>query len=292
MLKFLIWISFFIVVVCPNSYGQGCSDAGICTLPSFRPQKESVLDENIHELKAGIAYGNGEYTVAAIDPFIGYNLTIKRYRLETRLTYGIRTGNNMSINDFGDAFIINSFQFTDKFSFAAGVKFPIEFNKKINEHAHLPMAYQPSLGTIDVIAGMTFRISKMQIAFGIQQPVKTLHENFFILNTFQNESHFDRKADILLRLSQPIILSDRFTLLPGLLGIYHVAEDEYLPSRNRETIEGSAGLTINGSFFLDWRVKENGILSANLGFPLLVRNSRPDGLTRSFVIGVDYTFSF
>src|SRR5688572_15874575 len=125
-MKHFILITIFLVIVVSNLSSQGCSDAGICTLPSFRPQKEGVLKKNKHELKAGIAFGIGEEAIAAIDPYLGYHLSIKKYRLETRLTYGIRTGNGFSVSDFGDAFIINSFQVSDKVSLSAGIKFPIE----------------------------------------------------------------------------------------------------------------------------------------------------------------------
>ena len=301
MIKNFFSILIFLVFVASDAPAQGCSDAGICTLPSFRPQREIIVKENKHELKAGIALGIGEQSVAAIDPFIGYNLNIKKYRLETRLSYGIRTGNGISVNGPGDVFVINSFDVTRKVSLSAGVKFPIEFNKKITAHAHLPMAYQPSLGTIDIVAGMSYRMSNLQIALGIQQPVGKLNENLFSSTSFPinsrlSEFHatrsFDRKGDVLLRVSRPISVNDRFTFSPGFLGIYHINEDRFMSvTDSYEEIEGSAGMTINASVFLDFKLKENGMLSANLGFPLLVRQTRPDGLTRSFVIGFDYTFS-
>jgi hypothetical protein len=294
-------IVILLVLAISDMHSQGCSDAGICTLPAFRPQKENILNQTKHEFKAGVAFGIGEQAVNSIDPYLAYNLNIKKYRLETRFTYGIRTGNGFSVSDFGDAFIINSFQVSDKVSLSAGVKFPIEVNKQMDPNALLPMAYQSSLGTLDIIAGISLRLSKLQFALAMQQPVKTLNENSFspnawpidsYLNQFPSTNSLDRKADVLLRFSRPIAVNDRFTFSPGILGIYHVDEDEYKSSMDAYVdIEGSAGLTINAAIFLDLKVKENGLLSANLGFPLLVRQMRPDGLTRSFVIGLDYTFS-
>jgi hypothetical protein len=59
-----------------------------------------------------------------------------------------------------------------------------------------------------------------------------------------------------------------------------------------QEIEGSDGLTLNATCHFLLSVGEKSKLSFNIGFPLIVREARPDGLTRSFVAGVEYGVMF
>ena len=57
-------------------------------------------------------------------------------------------------------------------------------------------------------------------------------------------------------------------------------------------IEGSSGLTLNATVQAEIKSGQHNKLNLSLGFPLLVRKVRPDGLTRSFVMGVEYLIGF
>ncbi|MEW6654566.1 MAG: hypothetical protein AB1394_14030, partial [Bacteroidota bacterium] len=57
-------LNFFLMVtalyvLCTNiSYGQGCSDAGFCTISSFKPNSTDSTEVLNNQLKIGAFYGN------------------------------------------------------------------------------------------------------------------------------------------------------------------------------------------------------------------------------------------
>jgi hypothetical protein len=59
-----------------------------------------------------------------------------------------------------------------------------------------------------------------------------------------------------------------------------------------EPIIGSEGLTLNLNFYFDITVGDNDNLQFNMGTPLVVRDARPDGLTRHFVVNLEYQLNF
>ena len=83
------------------------------------------------------------------------------------------------------------------------------------------------------------------------------------------------------------------TITPGLLPIFHLGEDEYTDVDGVvQSIAGSDGLTLNGTVFLDYQLGSGNALEFSIGFPFIVREARPDGLTRSFVLGIGYAKGF
>jgi hypothetical protein len=83
--------------------------------------------------------------------------------------------------------------------------------------------------------------------------------------------------------------------VPSILPIYHLSNDKYSEfTGNTEVIreiEGSDGLTLNLN--LQSKLKlDNSFITLNIGFPVLVRKVRPDGLTRALVLGLNYGYNF
>ena len=87
--------------------------------------------------------------------------------------------------------------------------------------------------------------------------------------------------------------NDKMTFTPGILPIYHLGEDEYTDiDEVTYAIEGSDGLTLNLTFHSEISIGSDDAVELQVGFPLVVRDARPDGLTRSFVFGLGYTSRF
>ena len=91
----------------------------------------------------------------------------------------------------------------------------------------------------------------------------------------------------------------RLSLQPGLLAIYHVANDTRLndavrgPNEpERITLTGSQGLTLNVTMDLRFKLADRWALEASFGAPVIAREVRPDGLTRENVtsLGLHYRF--
>jgi hypothetical protein len=82
-------------------------------------------------------------------------------------------------------------------------------------------------------------------------------------------------------------------LTPSILPIYHLGNDTYKDELDFEKeIIGSKGLTLNGTMFLDYEINKRNVLQFNLGIPFVVREKRPDGLTRSFIANFEYRIKF
>ena len=112
-------------------------------------------------------------------------------------------------------------------------------------------------------------------------------DNFFI------SSYLERKGDILLRIDKTFKLKNAIISI-GLLPIYHLGNDKARIHKTKTVeIENSQGLTLNLNAGCYFRLNAKLELSALAATPLIVRESRPDGLTRSlvFVPGLRYFFN-
>jgi len=88
---------------------------------------------------------------------------------------------------------------------------------------------------------------------------------------------------------------NKWTFIPGLLGIYHLGEDSYIDgsiSNKPILLKGSSGLTLNGTLSVFYKVNQKISLGIVSGTPFVVRDIRPDGLTRKFVVSPELTINF
>jgi hypothetical protein len=282
---------------------QGCSDAGFCTLSTLKPTVHDSTTASLANLvKAGVSLGKADNTISIIGSYWEYQRNFsERFSLNVRMTGLVQQGNGITSYGLSDIFVNSSFSFKSKASVVVGVKIPLsDGNKKMNGIS-LPMDYQSSLGTIDFITGINFFLHKVQMSLAWQQPVTQNSNTFFATNypadselsRFQSTNKFIRKADVLMRISYPLRLSQKWVLTTGALPLYHIDNDEYTTEQGAtEEISGSKGLTLNVTAFLDYRLSANSTLQLNAGVPLLVREVRPDGLTRSIIATLEYSFRF
>ena len=75
--------------------------------------------------------------------------------------------------------------------------------------------------------------------------------------------------------------------------IYHLTNDKYTDQLKVErAITGSQGLTLNGNIYIDYELNNKSAIQFNVGMPFVVRDKRPDGLTRSFIANLEYSVLF
>ncbi len=80
---------------------------------------------------------------------------------------------------------------------------------------------------------------------------------------------------------------------PNVLFLYHLGEDRYENTLgNRQNIDGSDGLTINGNLISAYQINKTDSIELSLVTPFVVRTIRPDGLTRSFTAALIYKVAF
>jgi hypothetical protein len=291
---FTLWTSF--------TYGQGCSDAGFCTINSFKPNTTDSSRVADNQLKTGAFFGLADNSISVYGNYLEYYRQISgKLGLDVKLTSLGQQGNGISTFGLSDIFVNANYKLSERFKLTVGTKIPLsQANKKVNNLA-LPMDYQASLGTTDLVFGLGFEIKKMQLVAAVQQPL-TQNNNAFLsadypvnseLSKFQSTQQFGRSGDILLRVSYPLNISHKLTLTPSILPIYHLTNDKFTDEFNEiKEIQGSQGLTLNGNAYLDYELNSKSIIQLNVGVPFIVRDSRPDGLTRSFIANLEYRVKF
>jgi hypothetical protein len=300
--KFILLAITLFYLVTNYSYGQGCSDAGFCTINSFKPNSTDSTEVFNNQFKVGAFYGNADNSISVYGNYLEYNRQLsEKFGLDVKLTTLAQNGNGISAFGLSDIFVNANFKASEKVKFTLGAKIPLSNASKTYDKLPLPMDYQASLGTFDLIFGIGYEIKKIQLIAAIQQPL-TQNDNQFIatnypinseLRTFQSTNKFERSGDVLLRVSYPINITSKLKLTPSILPIYHLSNDKYTDEFNVEKeIVGSQGLTLNGNAYLDYEINSKNIIQLNLGMPFIVRDSRPDGLTRSFIANIEYRIKF
>ena len=300
--KYRNLLSVLFVFLAFGAYSQGCSDAGICTVHSFKPNGLDSISENQNQIKAGISYGAADYSITVFGAYLEYSRQLnEKFGLDAKLTSLSQSGNDISAFGLSDIYINSNYRINKKATLTLGVKLPLSDANAMEDGRSLPMDYQSSLGTVDLILGFGYNIGKLQLLAALQQPL-TQNNNEFLaeeyplgspLREFQSTNQYQRSGDLLIRASYPFNLGQKFLLTPSLLPIYHLANDKYTDADGLELeIEGSQGLTLNWNLYLDYYLKNDQALQFSVGAPLVVRDARPDGLTRSFVASLEYRINF
>jgi hypothetical protein len=284
----------------PLVNGQGCSDAGFCSMSSFKPQEKQGPGYK-DRLRVGFSVGKADHAISVSGQYLELNKKISnQFSVDTRITSLSQSGNSVSSFGLSDIYINGNYK-PGKIGFTLGAKIPLHPADRTKNNLPLPMDYQSSLGTFDLLAGIGFTLKKVQINTALQQPL-TQNSNLFMaadypngspFQTFQSTSRFKRKGDILLRISYPLNLGSKLVFTPGLLSIYHLGLDSYRDNQGiKKEIAGSDGLTLNSNLFFDYAINSRQGLQFSIGAPFQVRDTRPDGLTRKFVAGLEYSIRF
>jgi hypothetical protein len=309
MIKVITLFVFAVLALMARSTAQGCSDAGVCTLHSIKNNAEGHESKNgkNNDLSIGFAYGKGERSTNNYTGYFEYTRTITRKTSVTgKLGYSFINGELANTSGLTDLFLSVNHAFDTKSewqkSFVIGLKLPFDGADISRNGIHLPMPYQTSLGTTDLVLAINYSRKNFGATLAVQQPLKPINENKFLPGDYPSQAltlkywptnEFSRKGDIVGRVSYNFKTRERVSIRPSLLGIYHEANDTYLDNNKiRRAIFNSRGLTLNANVFVDYRLNKGSGFELSLGTPFVIRDQRPDGLTRSFVASLEYQFSF
>lgn len=292
----LFWIS-----TTATLQAQGCSDAGICSVGNGFIVKDSISKNSI---EFGTIFGVGEADVTYISPYITYTRNFNsKIALSGKVTYSQANGSFGTRGQFGDAYLIGNYKFKPhkltQWSTIVGIKFPFtKSNLKINDYP-LPLDYQASLGTFDLILGTNYSYNHWDFNAGLQLTVVNINRNSYFAeyagtNDFPSTNLFERKPDALFRTTYNYQTPNKkFTFKPNVLFLYHLGEDTYENIfGKRESIKGSDGLTVNGNLISAYQINSKNSIEVSIATPFVVREIRPDGLTRAFTAGIIYKVSF
>lgn len=300
---FLLAVQIFYV-----SRSQGCSDAGFCTIGNQSPGFQEKAGSSNHSLGFVSAMGVGDEGVMVISPALEYNFFLSSsWAFQAKITAGYASGNLGTATGPGDIFLAGNYYFNRdanwKTSATIGIKLPLNQSDLSKNELTYPMQYQSSLGTTDILLGFSMNNNRWMFSAGWQQPISGTNKNSFIASQWSDpdainyppSNQFNRKADLLFRSNYSFIKNSKMLLNGGILGIYHLENDRYLfesPVFSPAEIYGSKGLTLNLTTSLQLELSKKFNLGFSAGMPLIVREQRPDGLTRKFVLAPELSFRF
>lgn len=309
--------------------GQGCSDAGVCSagpigqLPLWQDSTADVVDYR-HYTKVMYSYAVGEQGVIIqqVQPELNLGIT-ERWSAQVKVPYVSAQGNLGENSGIGDMILSTSYAFRQKenqdLTALAGLRIPTgsagpsSINQVVfgPEASSLPMPYQTGLGTLDLLLGLQYRQQRWTWAVAYQHVLSQHSQSAFLHSSWNGDrdalgyfESFDlERADDLVARIQYAYGCGRLALQPGLLAIYHVALDSRLEKVSgpmdmgmsmfeRMEVQGSDGLTLNITADLRYKLAERWAVEALFGTPVITREVRPDGLTRSLVTGFSLRYRF
>ncbi|MCG8581010.1 MAG: hypothetical protein MI866_13910 [Bacteroidales bacterium] len=290
----------FLTVSVSTVQGQGCSDAGFCTIHSIKPELADSVKSRNNIFKAGTSYGAAQYNVSVVTPYLEYIRTFGQVSLSAKLLMGIRSGDLATTAGVADLIITSSWNLSDQLLLTGGFKIPFNDADQQSGGLPLPMAYQTSLGTYDMIAGASWITKYLTFTAAWQQPL-TQNSNSFLFEDYPDgilndpylsTNEYVRKGDVLLRISHRTSIGKKWTLISSVLPIYHLGNDSYKEKDGHEVIiDKSKGLTLNLNVFFNYDISSNTALELSMGAPAVARTNRPDGLSQ-FSLGVEYVVRF
>ncbi len=292
-----------LLFIAQHAHAQGCSDAGFCTINSLKPHNDDsiAIDKN-NRFAFGISHGKADNNIAVYSGYAEYGRALNDdIRCDVKLSFLSQRGESTQRTGLSDIFFSTTYSFRKTNNVTIGLKIPLsDGNTKFNGLS-LPMHYQSSLGTYDLILGFGYHIDELKFVVALQQPLSQNKNQFLIDNypidsefrKFTSTNNYKRSGDLLLRVSYPVQLNANIVLTPSILPIYHFADDSYTSiSGSEQTIYGSKGITVNMNLYLTYSLNPSDRIEVSYGSPARARTVRPDGLTRSYVVTLEYQTIF
>lgn len=302
-----------------TSYGQGCSDAGFCTMGAMKPDQPYSKRVAVKLQSAEISFYRGTTTLTPIIyvATADLNFSIKgKNTFQVKLPFQAITGrlaNTQGIGDISLCFTRNIYR-NDNYSLnlSLGAKIPTNGSDKTTDGGlPLPMYYQTSLGTYDLISGISLINRKWLFATGIQIPLNQ-NKNQFVWSAWadsEQKAYADRYnqamdlrrgIDVMLRIERNFRFS-KFNFSAGVLPIYRITRDEFTRSGteknsplSRVQPKEASGLALSviGTIGYNFDVRSGIKLLVGHKVDQVQRKSNPDGLTRELVSSLTYIYRF
>jgi len=311
-------VCFFIFILSTFfSYGQGCSDAGFCTMGAMSPGQPFTKKRNL-KLRAldinqyvGLSRFNDYINVTNFE----LNLSaFKDVNLQVKAPYFFVNGPLGSNNGLGDLSLSATKPIIKRkkynVGFTIGAKVPTNKADTKRGNAHLPMYYQTSLGTFDFVTGVSLTTKGWLFATGYQQVVYNINENQFFWSPWKEFGLFEeakqynasidleRGKDVMFRIEKNFNYS-KFNFYIGVLDVWRLNRDKISLPANEEVIFVGAksgasskghAITLLAGFGYNLTVKSS--LKLMFGQRLLRRKVNPDGLSREQVFSLGYQYKF
>jgi hypothetical protein len=311
---------FILIFLQSAAFGQGCSDAGFCTMGAMKPNQHYNKKVEFKLRSVELSYYLGVNKIGDVMTSYTADVNIglsKKTFLQVKVPYFMVFGLLDNTSGLADISLSGTRALVSKekyqINFTLGTKIPTnQGNFKRDDGRPLPNYYQSSLGTYDGIAGISIISRGWLIAAGYQQPFNG-NKNQFLWGPWLNAGTDDstmallypvskeifRGNDIMVRIEKSIRLS-RFTGHLGLLPIYRITEDEITDKfGKRVKVKGTTGLALSAISGFSYSFNTRSGIKVIFGYRLSQRYYRPefnglslDGLSREAVVNIGYEFRF
>jgi hypothetical protein len=293
-----------IILLGYNAFSQGCSDAGACSAGSLRLRDYGQNGTRfLMDYTQSIGLADKESLVLSTELTMSHRLS-STTGFEVRIPYLVTIGNLGSTSGVGDLLVSVSHVIlhTGKSAYsvvAGGRFFSNDASKKIDGQP-LPMVYQSSLGTNDIITGLAWHSEKWRLSLAYQHPFGS-NQNEYLhgdsIHLPDNKRYFEsaylkRGDDLMLRVQRTFNYNPASQMAVGMLPVYRLQPDEIRRNGSYEKLSGSEGLTFNLYFNWLWYLDENKQIKVSSAFPVFARKYRADGLTRTAIISAGLIFQF
>ncbi|HAC23648.1 MAG TPA: hypothetical protein DCE81_01900 [Cytophagales bacterium] len=292
--------------------GQGCSDAGFCTMGAMKPDQPYNKRAQLKLRSFDISFYRGTTTLTPI-VYVAtaeFNFSLgNKNSFQVKLPYQFvrgKLGETATISDISLCFTRNIFS-SDRFDInvSVGGKLPSN-NANLTSTAGfpLPMYYQTSLGTYDVISGISLISRNWMLATGIQVPLNQNENNFLWRNwasSTEDQSYIRqynpanelmRGTDIMLRVERNFRFA-RFNTSLGLLPIWRLNHDEITNGEGKRVkVAETTGLALSAIATFGFNFDVRSSMRLLLGHKIVQRTAEPDGLTRNLVSSLGYSYRF
>lgn len=287
---------FFFAVT--SVFGQGCSDAGACSINSLNVSEDSTNTETKVRFSIVQSFGLGEKFTLISQTTAGIQYQIfKSTLLELRVPFIFIYGNLGQTSGVGDLiFSVNQRLFRkNKTQLSLLLTGRLKSNNADFTFSGepLPMAYQTSLGTYDAIFGLLYAIPKWDFYLAYQHAFGRNKNGYLVMDTtlpdekkYFESAQLKRGDDMYLRLRRQLNLKNENNIILTLMSLYRLQEDEIIKNDQSVLLEGSRGLTLNLGFAWSKKIKSGQTMDLMLSFPVIDRDYRADGLTRNAVVGI------
>ncbi len=298
-----------------HAFGQGCSDAGFCTMGAMKPDQpfnkkvEFKLRSMEFSFYRGTTTASPIVYVATAD--LNFSLSQKTF-FQIKIPYQAVEGNFDKTSGLSDLSlsvtrILKTAQNYD-ISFTLGGKIPSGGAdlKRSMDGAPLPMYYQVSLGSYDFVSGISFKNRNWLLATGIQYAFNQ-NDNNFTREAWQEpvypdfnyvKKHHDsrklrRGTDVMVRLERNFRFS-QFNFSIGALPIFRITKDEIEDPITglRAKQEGTTGMALSAIVTAGYSFDVRSGIRLLLGQKITQREVNPDGLTRNMVSTLSYYYRF
>jgi hypothetical protein len=325
MIQKKIYTILLVLLFSIQALSQGCSDAGFCTMGAMKPDQAYSKKINFKLRSIELSQYRGSTTLSPMVYVANFDVSIgitQKTGFQVKLPYQWTTGSFGEAAGMGDISVSlthNIHRFKNfELNATLGMKIPSNKSdlesqgRKVpgSEGFVLPMYYQVSLGSWDIIAGASIINEKWLFAIGYQNAL-TANNNTFkwgewndvykdgndtsYVESYDRATKLKRGSDIMLRVERNFRFA-RYSFNLGLLPIYRITKDQVIDDwsgvGDYVKEEGTTGLALSALGGFGYNFNINNTVKFTYGRKITQREVNPDGLTRHDVMIVAYLFRF